>query len=202
MTQQAVGYEDCDIALESGRLRVRRWGAADAPAVLCVPGISANLCGFDRLAERLAGDTLQLVAIDLRGRGHSDVTGPGTYGWRSHARDECGICKTRRNAPGNLGGSGALGDILNAAVRQRDMNLLHGCAHLEGETSSLSARFLLVKATASLIHFLLNFAPVCLVDCGEFTPNPCRGLAAAFLQSIETFLSAPASRSRVLYCEN
>ena len=91
MTQQAVGYEDFDIALESGRLRVRRWGAAGAPAVLCVPGLSANLCGFDRLAERLAGDTLQLVAIDLRGRGRSEVTGAGTYGWRSHARDVLGV---------------------------------------------------------------------------------------------------------------
>ena len=87
MAQQAVEYEDSDISLESGRLRVRRWGAADAPAVVCVPGLSANLCGFDRLAERLVGDTLQLVAIDLRGRGRSEVTGAGTYGWRSHARD-------------------------------------------------------------------------------------------------------------------
>ena len=91
MTDHAVGYEDCDIPLGSGRLRVRRWGAADAPAVVCVPGLSANLCGFDRLAERLAGDTLQLVAIDLRGRGRSEVTGAGTYGWRSHARDVLGI---------------------------------------------------------------------------------------------------------------
>ena len=87
MTLQPVGYEDSDIALESGRLRVRRWGAADAPAVVCVPGLSANLCGFDRLAERIAGDTLQFLAIDLRGRGRSEVTGPGTYGWRNHARD-------------------------------------------------------------------------------------------------------------------
>jgi pimeloyl-ACP methyl ester carboxylesterase len=87
MTPQPVGYEDADIALASGRLRVRRWGAADAPAVVCVPGVAANLCGFDRLAERLADDTLQLVAVDLRGRGRSEVTGPGTYGWRHHARD-------------------------------------------------------------------------------------------------------------------
>ena len=87
MTQQAVGYEDFDIPLKSGRLRVRRWGAAGAAAVVCVPGLSANLCGFDRLAERLAGDTLQFVAIDLRGRGRSEVTGAGTYGWRNHARD-------------------------------------------------------------------------------------------------------------------
>ena len=66
---------------------MRRWGATDAPVVVCVPGLSANLCGFDRLAEQLAGDTLQLVAIDLRGRGRSEVTGAGTYGWRNHARD-------------------------------------------------------------------------------------------------------------------
>ena len=59
--------------------------------MVCVPGLSANLCGFDRLAERLAGDTLQLVAIDLRGRGRSEVTGAGTYGWRNHARDVLGI---------------------------------------------------------------------------------------------------------------
>jgi len=91
MTLQPVGYEDSDITLASGRLRVRRWGAADAPAVVCVPGLSANLCGFDRLAERLAGDTLQLVAIDLRGRGRSEVTGPGTYGWGNHARDVLGV---------------------------------------------------------------------------------------------------------------
>ena len=65
MAQRAVGYEDSDIPLESGRLRLRRWGAADAPVVVCVPGLSANLCGFDRLAERLAGETLQLVAIKL-----------------------------------------------------------------------------------------------------------------------------------------
>jgi pimeloyl-ACP methyl ester carboxylesterase len=91
MTQQPVRYDDSDIPLKSGRLRVRRWGVADAPAVMCVPGLSANLSGFDRLAERLAGDTLQLVAIDLRGRGRSEVTGAGTYGWRNHARDVLAI---------------------------------------------------------------------------------------------------------------
>jgi hypothetical protein len=29
---------------------------------MCVPGLSANLCGLDRLAERLASDMLHLVA--------------------------------------------------------------------------------------------------------------------------------------------
>jgi len=93
MTQQDAGYEDSDIPLASGRLRVRRWGAADARAVVCVPGLSANLCGFDRLAERLAGDELQVVAVDLRGRGRSEVTGAGSYGWHNHARDVLGIAE-------------------------------------------------------------------------------------------------------------
>jgi pimeloyl-ACP methyl ester carboxylesterase len=49
--------------------------------------VSANLAGFDFLGERLAGDRRQVVAVDLRGRGRSDVTGAGTYGWPNHARD-------------------------------------------------------------------------------------------------------------------
>ena len=43
-----------------------------------VSGLLANLGGFGRLAERLAYDTLRLVAIDLRGRGRIEVTGPNT----------------------------------------------------------------------------------------------------------------------------
>lgn len=42
---------------------------------------------FDFLGEQLGGDALQLVALDLRGRGHSQTTPPGTYGWKNHALD-------------------------------------------------------------------------------------------------------------------
>jgi pimeloyl-ACP methyl ester carboxylesterase len=42
----------------------------------------------------LAGDPLQIVTVDLRGRGRSEVTGAGTYGWRNHARDVLGIADT------------------------------------------------------------------------------------------------------------
>jgi 3-oxoadipate enol-lactonase len=80
-----------DVPLMSGRLRARWRGAVDAPAVVCVPGLSANLGGFDCLAGRLACDTLQLVAIDLGGCGRGEVTGAGTYGWRNHARDMLAI---------------------------------------------------------------------------------------------------------------
>ena len=76
-----------DLLLPSGRLHAQRFGPAEAPLVLCVPGLSANLKSFDFLCERIAGDRLQAVALDLRGRGRSDITPRGTYGWPSHARD-------------------------------------------------------------------------------------------------------------------
>ena len=76
-----------DLTLPSGRLHAQRFGSPEAPLVICVPGLSANLKSFDFLCERLAGDRLQMVALDLRGRGRSDITPPGTYGWSGHARD-------------------------------------------------------------------------------------------------------------------
>ncbi len=79
--------EELDLRLPSGRLHAQRHGSPGAPLVLCLPGISANLRGFDFLGERLGGDDLQVVALDLRGRGRSDVTAPGSYGWENHARD-------------------------------------------------------------------------------------------------------------------
>ena len=55
MTLQPVGYEDADISLASGKLRVRRWGAADAPAVVCVPGLSAKAREIPRALAIWAG---------------------------------------------------------------------------------------------------------------------------------------------------
>ncbi|GAC1531910.1 MAG: hypothetical protein NVS2B8_20510 [Vulcanimicrobiaceae bacterium] len=52
-----------------------------------MPGISANSRWFDYIAENLAADGRHVVAVDLRGRGLSSLTPPGTYGWRNHARD-------------------------------------------------------------------------------------------------------------------
>ena len=78
---------DFDLELTSGRVHARRHGSPDAPLVLAIPGISANLTGFEFLAERLDPTAVQLVAVDLRGRGMSDVTPPGTYGWVRHAAD-------------------------------------------------------------------------------------------------------------------
>jgi pimeloyl-ACP methyl ester carboxylesterase len=50
-------------------------------------GLTGNMTAFEPLGEHLGGDALQLVALDLRGRGRSERTPPGTYGWRNHALD-------------------------------------------------------------------------------------------------------------------
>jgi pimeloyl-ACP methyl ester carboxylesterase len=42
---------------------------------------------FEFLGERVDAAAVQLVSVDLRGRGLSDVTPPGTYGWVHHAAD-------------------------------------------------------------------------------------------------------------------
>jgi len=55
--------------------------------ILCVHGLSANCRSFDRIVPTLAAAGHHVVTMDLRGRGHSDVTPPGTYGWDNHVRD-------------------------------------------------------------------------------------------------------------------
>lgn len=82
-----MDHRDTDLELPSGRVRVRSWGADGAPVLLCVHGISANLTAFSYLADRLAGPHRRVVAFDLRGRGRSEVTPPGSYGLDSHVRD-------------------------------------------------------------------------------------------------------------------
>ncbi len=79
--------EQLDLDLPSGRLHAERRGVADAPLALCVHGLSANLRAFDAVGPALEAAGWQVVALDLRGRGGSPDTGPGTYGLRAHARD-------------------------------------------------------------------------------------------------------------------
>ena len=81
-----MSARDLDLALPSGRLRARDHGGDERSLALCVPGLSANARWFEALAVAL-GESARVVALDLRGRGHSQVTPPGTYGWEAHARD-------------------------------------------------------------------------------------------------------------------
>ena len=91
MSPRQPGGSPIDLHLESGALYAESRGGDSGALVVCVPGLSANLRGFDFIAERTASPTRRIVALDLRGRGQSEVTDPGTYGWVSHARDVLGV---------------------------------------------------------------------------------------------------------------
>jgi pimeloyl-ACP methyl ester carboxylesterase len=110
---------DLDLTLPTGRIRARRWGAQRAPLLLCVHGLSANLTGFGYLAEHLAGPNRQVVAIDLRGRGRSEVTPPGSYGLDSHARDVVDVATALGADRFDLAGW-SLGALISMRVAVRD----------------------------------------------------------------------------------
>jgi lipase len=57
------------------RLHVYEWGDADAPPVLCLHGVTAHGGRFRRLAEEHLS-VYRVVAVDLRGHGHSDWDPP------------------------------------------------------------------------------------------------------------------------------
>lgn len=87
MTTLPAGATAIRLQLASGCIAACSFGRDDAPLVVCVHGLSANQRSFDVIAPRLAELGRRVVAIDLRGRGQSDITPPGTYGWEAHARD-------------------------------------------------------------------------------------------------------------------
>jgi pimeloyl-ACP methyl ester carboxylesterase len=117
--QRRVRRVDVDLSLPSGRVRARRWGDEGAPLLLCIHGLSANLAGFTFLAERLASRDRQVVAIDLRGRGRSEVTPPGTYGLENHARDVLDVAAALGAEEFDLAGW-SLGALIAMRVALRD----------------------------------------------------------------------------------
>jgi pimeloyl-ACP methyl ester carboxylesterase len=82
-----------DLQLSSGRLRALRSGPAGGIAAVCVPGLSANARSFDAVAAMLVERGRPVIALDLRGRGYSPATPPGTYGWLRHARDVLDVAR-------------------------------------------------------------------------------------------------------------
>jgi pimeloyl-ACP methyl ester carboxylesterase len=137
---QGPGISQRDFLLPSGVVHAEVRGPAGAPVLLAVPGLSANLRGFDFLAERLA-PSWRFVALDLRGRGRSETTPPGTYGWPSHARDVVGVADA-------LGADGfvVIGQSMGAAVameiaaqvpaRLRAAVLIDACGQPDPETAA------------------------------------------------------------------
>lgn len=80
-------FDELDIPVTGGSLRVCRWPAADpaAPTVLAAHGITANALSWAAVADALAGRAA-LIAADLRGRAGSAGL-PGPFGLAQHADD-------------------------------------------------------------------------------------------------------------------
>ncbi|MEV7009352.1 alpha/beta hydrolase [Streptosporangium sp. NPDC051022] len=73
-----------EVEVPGGRLRVARFGTGPR-LVVAVHGITASLMAWKAVAGRLPAEW-SLVAMDLRGRGHSADL-PGPYGLPRHAED-------------------------------------------------------------------------------------------------------------------
>jgi lipase len=58
------------------RLHVHEWGGADAPALICLHGVSAHGRRFRRLAEERLAKRFRVLAPDLRGHGRSGYEPP------------------------------------------------------------------------------------------------------------------------------
>lgn len=99
------------------RMTYRDWGAAGAPAVLCVHGLTRNGRDFDRLAAALEGDR-RVLAPDIVGRGASDRLPSGDgYALAQYASDVTALmARLRRDSVDWVGTSmgGLLGIVLAA----------------------------------------------------------------------------------------
>lgn len=118
-----------------------------APLVVCVPGLAGNVENFAYLAERVGGSELQLVAVDLRGRGQSDITGPGTYGWDNHAQDVIAIADTLgfenfAIVGQSMGGSVAMKVAERAAQRLRAVVLVDVAGRVDSGSGPVIAQSL------------------------------------------------------------
>lgn len=73
------------IPVHGGSLTCARWETTGAPIAIALHGITASHMAWDHLASHL-GESFDLIAPDLRGRGGS-LTLPPPYGLSAHAED-------------------------------------------------------------------------------------------------------------------
>jgi pimeloyl-ACP methyl ester carboxylesterase len=76
-----------DIDARFGRIHASQHGSPDRPLVLGVHGLAGTHDQLGVIGSRVGDSGFRFVAVDLRGRGASDRTPAGTYGWANHALD-------------------------------------------------------------------------------------------------------------------
>ncbi len=83
-------------------LNVREY-AGDGPALMLLPGLTANACFFNSLVDAGLAPRHRIVAVNLRGRGRSEKP-PGDYSMATHAADVLGLMDKLKIDQALLGG--------------------------------------------------------------------------------------------------
>src|SRR5262249_7965228 len=124
------------------RLHVREYGDRAAPGlpVVCLPGLARTAADFDELAPALAAGqpSRHVIAIDSRGRGHSDHDADHTnYNCMTELGDIVGVLFELGVGPAVFVGSsrggiltmllGAAHPVSIAAVVLHDVGPVHEC---------------------------------------------------------------------------
>ncbi|MBA2557588.1 MAG: alpha/beta fold hydrolase, partial [Chloroflexi bacterium] len=76
------------VRVDDVRLHFLEW-ESQGSVVVCLPGITANASSFSGIGDALS-EQHRVLAIDIRGRGRSDLTSDG-YDVAQHALDVAGI---------------------------------------------------------------------------------------------------------------
>ena len=85
--REATAVTPMRFALRSGEIAAELSGDEAGHLVIGIPGLSANLRSFDVIFAALDPARHRRLAYDPRGRGCSEKTPEGTYGWPAHADD-------------------------------------------------------------------------------------------------------------------
>ena len=93
-----------DLEVRGSVLHARRYGSPRGRLIIGIPGLGASSRSFGYLGPHVGRGAQQLVALDLRGRGESSRTPPGTYGWRRHAADVIDAAALLQRPPFDLVG--------------------------------------------------------------------------------------------------
>ncbi len=100
-TAPKMWYDECDVMSNNIRIHVGRWNVEGATkTAFLVHGLTANHRCWNVIAEQLQASGINVVAVDLRGRGRSDKP-RGPYGFDGHLPDMYNVInELGLNAPG------------------------------------------------------------------------------------------------------
>lgn len=95
--------------IQTNGIRIHAYQLGDGPPLLLLHGLSANARTWGRSAEAL-GKHRRVIAVDLRGHGHSDSPAPG-YGESDFVADAAGVIRQLRVGPVDIIGHSLGGRI-------------------------------------------------------------------------------------------